>query len=100
MDLEESEGHNWFVTHMIDIIQRIRDLYVVCQGNDMVGQNPDLDDNWIRIHDLLIQLHEHVNADAGREILSPLVMRLGAELSVIEGLVGALSSSQRCQPLH
>jgi hypothetical protein len=66
----------------------------------MVGDNPDLDDNWIRIHDLLIQLHEHVNADAGREILSPLILRLGVELSAIEGLVGALSSSRRCRSLH
>ncbi len=100
MDFETEGNSERFVVEMASLIRRIQRLHAICQQSLSSAPSSELDGPWMRVHGLLMALHEQVADDSDYETLSSSMRQLDRELSVIESAVEVSASFQPFGSLH
>jgi hypothetical protein len=100
MYCNETANDGWFTAEIADLIVRIRRVHEADERWTGDSEAYYLDANWSRVYGLLVQLHEHMAEEAGREVVASVMTKLDRELVVIESLVGGLCPADATASVH
>lgn len=100
MDRGERLDYAWMQRQLIDFVRRISDLRDASRRLELFEGPLGHENVWIEIHRLLTELHEQIADDAGYEIVSPVMQRLGHAISTLEHLTETDVSENGPAVLH